>query len=245
MYPQTHVYFAEKVLGKINDAVALGSVFPDMAIGAGVHRDVSHGSGLEMLKFLRTDGILHDFALANLTHGVNPGGLDYYGDEKNPPGERGYCFEKGRAIVESTIKACNIPPEMGWWKAHNIIEMGIEMRVSANGHYGRHLHQAFSNNSLIERVSERMGEFFGQGHLPFVRRMSNFPSYIDLSPSTADSLAAKYDYQMYYKHRIHVNVAEVARLVSLAAEMVDSDIEQFFIMATEKVKRTVMDSAAR
>ncbi|MFZ5652411.1 MAG: hypothetical protein ACOY4I_16380 [Bacillota bacterium] len=245
MYPQTHVYFAEKVLGKMNDAVALGSVFPDMAIGAGVHRDISHGSGLEMLEFFKTDEDLHDFAVANITHGVNPDGLDYYGDEKNPPYERGYCFEKGRSIVESTIKACNIPPEMGWWKAHNIIEMGIEMRISETGSYGKYLHRAFSNTRLIETVSHRLGCFFGQGPLPFVRRMSSFPSYIDLTASTAGSLAAKYDYQMYYKHRIHVNIDEVARLINLAAEMVENDIDQFFIMVTEKVRKTVEDSANR
>ncbi|MFZ5647031.1 MAG: hypothetical protein ACOY30_05360 [Bacillota bacterium] len=245
MYPQTHVYFAEKVLGKMNDAVALGSVFPDMAIGAGVNRDISHGSGLEMLQYLKTHQELYDFAMANITHGVNPGGLDYYGDEKNPPSERGYCFEKGRAIVKSTIKACNIPPEMGWWKAHNIIEMGIEMRISSTGNYGQYLHSAFQNTRLIETVSKRLGDFFGQGPLPFVRRMSNFPSYIDLSNSTADSLAAKYDYQMYYKHRIRINIAEVSRLIDLAAEIVDNDMEDFFRMTIKKVKNTLASSINR
>jgi len=239
LFPQTHVYFAEKVLGKINDAVALGSVFPDMAIGAGVNRDISHSSGLEMLKFLGADRALRDFAMANITHGVNPDGLDYYGDEKNPPDERGYCFEKGRSLVEATIKACNIPPEMGWWKAHNIVEMGIEMRISASGIYGQHLYTAFQNSSLIGIVCDRLAAFFGREPLPFVKRMSSFPSYIDLTCSTAESLAVKYDYQMYYKHSIHVNIAKVAKLISLAAEMVDDDIEDFFLSVTGKVKRTV------
>ncbi|MFZ5631823.1 MAG: hypothetical protein ACOY40_03180 [Bacillota bacterium] len=236
MYPQTHVYFAEKVLGKMNDAVALGSIFPDMAIGAGVNRDLSHGSGLEILKFLESSHQLRDFALANITHGVNPSGLDYYGDEKNPPCERGYCFEKGRILVEPTIRACNLPEEMGWWKSHNIIEMGIEMRVSTGGNYGRYLYEAFQNKNLVEEICDRLGAFFGRGFQPFLQRLSNFPSYIDLSASTAESLAAKYDYQMYYKHRIHINVAEVAKLISLAAEVVEDDIDEFFRSVTGKVK---------
>ncbi|MCL6478728.1 MAG: hypothetical protein K6T65_09965 [Peptococcaceae bacterium] len=236
MYPQTHVYFAERVLGKINDAVALGSIFPDMAIGAGVTRDLSHGSGTEILKFLEGNHQLRDFALANITHGVDPGGLDYYGDEKNPPYERGYCFEKGRILVEPTIKACNLPEEMGWWKSHNIIEMGIELRISAGGTYGRYLYEAFQNKNLVEEICERLGSFFGRGSQPFLQRLSSFPSYIDLSASTAESLAAKYDYQMYYKHRIHVNVTEVAKLISLAAEVVEDDIDEFFHSVTEKVK---------
>lgn len=242
MYPQTHVYFAERVLEKMNDAVALGSIFPDMAIGAGLHRDVSHGSGFEILNFLRDhrQGRLQDFALANITHGVNPDGLDYYGDEKNPPYERGYCFEKGRPLVEATVRACNIPPEMGWWKAHNIIEMGIEMRISAGGDYGHYLNAAFKNHVLIEDICNSLGVFFGRGPLTFIHRVSNFPSYIDISVSTAESLAVKYDYQMYYKHRIHVNVAEVARLIMMAAEIVEDDMEEFFTSVAGKVKKNLL-----
>lgn len=240
MYPLTHVYFAEMVLGKMNDSVALGSIFPDMAIGSGVHRDVSHGSGLEIFRFLQSRDKLIDFALANITHGVNPDGLDFYGDEENPPYERGYCFEKGRTLVEATICACNIPTEMGWWKSHNIVEMGIEMRVSACGNYGRHLHEAFGNRELLEDICQNLGDFFGKGPLSFLQRLSNFPSYIDLGASTAESLAAKYDYQMYYKHRIHINVPEVARLINLAAEMVEDDLEEFFTSVTDKVKKNII-----
>lgn len=239
MYPQTHVFFAEMVLGRSSDAVTLGSIFPDMAIGAGVHRNVSHGSGLEILDLLGENSRLRDFALANITHGVNPDGLDYYGDEVNPPFERGYCFEKGRGLVEATVRACNIPPEMGWWKSHNIVEMGIEMRIGAAGEYGRQLYSAFGNQALVEELCERLGVFFGRDPLPFIRRLANFPSYIDLTASTAESLAAKYDHQMYYKHRIHINVAEVAGLIRKAAGMVEEDVDEFFISVAGKVKRNI------
>lgn len=236
MYPQTHLYFAAMVLGKINDAIALGSIFPDMAIGAGVDRDLSHGSGLEIYKYLESHEQLRDFALANITHGVSPNGLDYYGDEKNPPFERGYCFEKGRALVGRTIKACNLPESMGWWKSHNIVEMGIEMRISAGGYYGRLLYQAFRNKGLVEEICDRMGAFFNRGFQPFFQRLSSFPSYIDLSPSTAESLAAKYDYQMNYKHGIRINVEETAELISLASEVVAGDMDEFFQSVARRVK---------
>ena len=237
MYPQTHAYFAERVLGKMNDAIALGSIFPDMIIGAGVDRNASHNSGLEIMNFLTPHDRLQDFSLANITHGVNPGGLDYYGDEKNYPFERGYCFEKGRALVDATIKACNIPPEMGWWKAHNIIEMGIEMLVGATDLYGQCLRSALGNRPLVEEVSEKLGAFFGLGPLPLIKRISSFPSYIDLDASSAESLAAKYDYQMYQKHRIHINVPEVAKLINTATELVEDDIGEFLSEVEEKVRR--------
>ncbi|MFZ5596246.1 MAG: hypothetical protein ACOY31_04450 [Bacillota bacterium] len=240
MFPQTHVFFAGQVMGKMNDAVALGSIFPDMAIGAGIDRDTSHGCGRELLKFMEDSPELRDFALACITHGVDPGGLDYYGDEKNHPSERGYCFEKGRVLVNPTIAACNIPREMGWWKAHNIVEMGIELRISACGSFGQHLRTAFDNQPLIEKICRSLGEFFDRDPMPFIRRISGFRSYIDLSSSTAESLAEKYQYQMYYKHRIQINVREVAGLIRLAAEVVEDDVDKFFLDVTEKVKETIV-----
>lgn len=240
MFPQTHVYFAERVLGKLNDAVTMGSIFPDMAIGAGVHRDISHSSGKELLDFLKDSFELYDFALGNITHGVEPDGLDYYGDEKNPPFERGYCFEKGRRFIESTITACNIPQEMGWWKAHNIVEMGIEVRISSYAPYGEMLRQAFTNTKLIDNICTEVGNFFGRGPLSFASRISNFPDYIDLEKSTPETLARKYDYQMYYKHRIRINTPMVARLIRQAVECVEGDLEDFFKLVTKKVRNNLL-----
>ncbi|GBF32736.1 hypothetical protein DCCM_0932 [Desulfocucumis palustris] len=240
MFPQTHVYFAERVLGKLNDAVALGSIFPDMAIGAGVNRDISHSSGRELLDFMRHDAVMIDFARGNITHGVEPDGLDYYGDEKNPPYERGYCFEKGRRFIDPTIEACNIPGEMGWWKAHNIVEMGIELHVSQKRPYGEILRQAFDNGELIDEIGRQSGAFFGRDPLPFYGRIAHFPDYIDLEKSTPESLARKYDFQMYYKHRIRINLPRVARLIDEAAQWVESDLEFFFSDITEKVKKMML-----
>ncbi len=136
MYPQTHIYFAEKVLARENDSVALGSVFPDMIIGRYFNHLKAHSRGAEIYRYLRNNGAFSDFRDGVVTHGFDPKGLDYYGDEKYLDYERGYCFERGRPFVLATVMACNIPYEMGWWKAHNIIEMGVELLVGLSGHYG-------------------------------------------------------------------------------------------------------------
>lgn len=244
MFPQTHVYFAGRVLGNINDAIVLGSIFPDMVIGAGVPRDVSHNSGRELLAFLRDNGKLRDFARGNITHGVNPDGLDYYGDEKNPPFERGYCFEKGRRFIQTTVEACNIPEEMGWWKAHNIVEMGIEMHISQRAPYGEILRGAFANEDLIEDICHQSGAFFGRDPLPFAGRIASFPDYIDLARATPESLALKYEFQMYLRHRIRINTPRVARLIDEAARWVDSDLDDFFDTITCKVKKVMEELEA-
>jgi hypothetical protein len=239
MFPQTHVYFASRVLGKLNDAVVLGSIFPDIAIGAGVNRDLSHGSGLEMLEFLSQDQRLVDFALANITHGVNPDGLDYYSDELHPPFEKGYCFEKARPLVEDTVYACNIPPEMGWWKAHNIIEMGIELLISSSGNYGQIISRSFENHSLISDISEKMGVFYSLDSQPFMARIKKFPDVVDSSKSSCQSLALKYNDQMLDKHNIQVKIPEVGQLILEASEIVKNDFEDFFNSVTKIVKNRI------
>ncbi len=239
MFSQTHVYFAHRVLGRINDAVVMGSIFPDMSIGVGVNREVTHSSGKEILEFLRQDDKLLDFALANITHGVKPDGLDYYSDETNPPFEKGYCFEKARPIINDTIAACNIPPEMGWWKAHNIIEMGVELIVSSSNDFSYLINDAFNNSLIIEYISNKMGIYYSINPQKFIRQINSFPALADLDKTTPISLAKKYDVQMYNKHGININIHEVARLVDLASEMVSDDLEDFFRSATEIVRNRI------
>lgn len=239
MFPQTHIHFARQVLGRLNTALILGSIFPDMAIGAGIKREVSHYCGRQLLEHMQETPVA-DFARGVITHGVEPFGLDYYGDEKNPPQERGYCFEKGRDFIASTIEACNIPPEMGWWKSHNIIEMGVELRISRLESYGRLLLEAFQDEPMVQQVCQQAGDFFGLGADPFLKRIHAFARYIDTSRATSHSLAERYDFQMYYKHKIRVNIPRVARLIEAAAEAVAPDIEQFLKETEDKVRQELI-----
>ncbi len=234
MFPQTHVYFAEQVLGRRSDAITLGSILPDLLVGAGMNHTRAHSLGYELINMFRDSEELTDFALGAITHGISPRGLDYFGDEKYPGFERGYCFEKGRTLVPMTIEACNLPERMGLWKAHNIVEMGIEMRISSLDGYGQVLRRAFNNHSLIDQLSTVLAEFTGDaGHLK--KRIAAFPGYIEVYRATAKSLAGKYRIQMFARHRININTAKVARLIEIAAEQVDDDLMDFFRVAGEHV----------
>ncbi len=238
MYPQTHVFFAEKVFGFISDALALGSIFPDIAGGVCPRRQDSHGRGAELLAASRDDEDLFNFARGVITHGTDPKGIDYYGDEKYLSFEKGYCFEKGRTLVEETIQACHLPPEMGWWKAHNIIEMGIELRIGSQSPYGEILSKTFANVRLIEKICKQAGRFYRQDPAVFFQRVRNFANYIDTSRVSARSLAACYDVQMFTRHRLHIDVDRVARLILKAAEIVSEDFNEFLHYALRDVQKT-------
>jgi len=240
VYPQTHLYFAEKVLGKISDEITLGSIFPDFIISKTLDHKVAHQSGQKIYELCLTNGKFLDLAQAVITHGINPHGLDYFGDEKYLDFERGYCFEKGRPFVEETVKACNIPSRMGWWKSHNIIEMGIELRISKINDFGPAVRRALNNVALLKELDNMLGSITSGKSLSLVQKASFFIKHIETGCITANSLAAKYNTQMITKHNISVNIPQVALLIEKAAIAVDNDLEDFFQYAVSKVSETLL-----
>ena len=240
MYPQTHVFFAQKLFGFLSDALVLGSVFPDIAAGLYADRNESHGRGAEMLLFLQENAELNEFVMGVITHGIDPRGLDYYGDEKFLSYERGYCFEKGRLIVEETIEACNLPSSIGWWKSHNIIEMGIELFIN-NSYCSSALESAFGNEVLVSQISEYMARFYTTEPNTFQNRICNFFNYIEISKITAESLAARYDLQMYTRHKIHIDIERVTRLIYKAGELIAEDFDRFFTHALKNVNKSLSE----
>ncbi|MFA4886493.1 MAG: hypothetical protein WC601_12115 [Desulfotomaculaceae bacterium] len=236
MYPQTHVYFAQAILGSQSDPLSLGSILPDMLIGEHFNHCEAHSKGVEIYNFLVKNRSLLDFGQAVLTHGFTPEGLDYYGDEKYLDYEKGYSFEKARPFIEKTIEACRIPPEMGWWKAHNIIEMGVELLVGSAGHYSEHLKSAFTNHALVSEVSEMLQNLWKDKDLKFIARVERFIGFIELEKPGVESLAQKYKVQMQYKHRVEIDTKKVAHLIYKAAETVNTDLQQFFQNTSALVK---------
>jgi hypothetical protein len=240
MYPQTHVYFAQSILGKQSDQVSLGSILPDMLIGEQFNHCEAHSKGVEIYNFLVKNCSLLDFGQAVLTHGFTPEGLDYYGDEKYLDYEKGYSFEKARPFIQKTIEACRIPPEMGWWKAHNIIEMGVELLVGSAGHYSEYLKSAFTNHALVSEVSEMMQNLWKDKDLKFIARVERFIGFIELEKPGVESLAQKYKVQMQYKHRVEIDTKKVAQLIFKAAEAVNTDLQQFFQNTSTLVKNNLV-----
>jgi len=243
LYPQTHVYFAEKVLGSNADAISLGSIFPDLIIGEYFNHYEAHSTGVEIYEFLKKHNSLKDFGKAVLTHGFAPKGLDFYGDEKYMDYEKGYCFEKAKPFIARTIEACNIPAKMGWWKAHNIIEMGVELLVSSSDFYDERIISAFTNNDLVSEVNDMLLELWPNRDMMIASRVRRFARVVELEKASAESLAKKYREQMLLKHKIEIDVKKVARLIDLAAETVTEDIQSFLLTADVMVKENINNVA--
>jgi len=233
------VYFAERVLGKQSDVITLGSIMPDMIIGVDIGHYEAHCKGLEILRLPAVDLSLQDLGKAVSTHGFKPEGLDYYGDEKYLDYEKGYCFEKARIITERTVDACNIPPEMGWWKAHNIIEMGVETIVGAGDYYHERLQSAICNHDLIRGIDDLLRQLSDNRSIDFVRRVERFSGFIVTEEASADSLANKFLVQMKLRHQVNIDLKKVVTLINDAADLVAADLLDFFNVTADLVKGNI------
>ena len=231
MYPLTHVYFAHKVLGHIDDATILGSIFPDMVILCGIPWNESHRLGQTLWPhFKNAADPMVPFVMGIITHGIEPRGLDYYSDEQYGVFEKGYCFEKARPLVKQVIEALNIPPENGLWKAHNFIEMGIELYI-----YDRHpwlpgqVSRAFQNQPLVDRLVTRLSPLLSQRDRPLDHCFSVFSKIIAEDEINAAFLAVRYEKQLNHRHNIEsIDVESCQALIERGQQIIEAEVEDFF-----------------
>ena len=239
MYPLTHVYFAQKVLGYIDDATTLGSMFPDMVILCGIPWDGSHRLGITLWPHLKNaSGPIIPFVKGIITHGIEPRGLDYYSDEQYSIFEKGYCFEKARPLVKQVVEALNIPPENGWWKAHNFIEMGIELYMDDRHSWlQRQVFQAFQNKYLIDRLVSDLSPLLPQRNRPLDHCFSIFENATTQGEISAALLAARYEKQINHRHNIDsIDILHCQALIEEGRRIIEAEVEEFF----EDVKQRIV-----
>ncbi|RJX27329.1 MAG: hypothetical protein C4554_04450 [Dethiobacter sp.] len=238
MYPLTHLYFAGKVLGSLDDSTVLGSIFPDMTILIDIDWNRSHSLGLELWRhFQEKNKDLVDFSLGVISHGIEPKGLDYYSDEKFRSFEKGYCFEKARPLVESVVEACFISSGDGWWKAHNFIEMGIELYI-----YEKRpellplLQKSLADAVLVRKLCQELSSILDRDETTLEKMFSAFKKFFADEPLDAQLLALRYQKQIYFRHNIEsIDLVKSRDIIQKAKELVVSDIEDFFLEVKEQM----------
>ncbi|MDO9534713.1 MAG: hypothetical protein Q7J85_05130 [Bacillota bacterium] len=244
MYPLTHIYFAEKLLGFLDDAAILGSIFPDVAILSGIEWSESHTLGLCLWENFRgkREELVH-FSLGVITHGIKPKGLDYYSDEKYRDFEKGYCFEKARPLVDAVVEACNISPDDGWWKSHNFVEMGIELYLyEKQPELLVSLKKALANNNLITILINDLSPVLKKDKDLLEKVFSTFRKFIEEEPLDAQILALRYQKQIYFRHNIEfIDLAKSQSIINRSKELIGVDIEDFFNEVKEQVSPIIKE----
>ncbi|MHB1167070.1 MAG: zinc dependent phospholipase C family protein [Carboxydocellales bacterium] len=243
MFPLTHIYFAEKIWKLVpelpydSSLLALGCTFPDVVVAGFLEHGHTHQQTNRMVEFFKSRAPVQlTFALGVLTHGSAPPGLDYYGDEQYLDYERGYCFEKARPIINDVIACCRIPEELGWWKAHNFIEMAIEIELGERfPGYQKQLYEAYHDRETINSVGSVLGEFFGKPAIQLVNSLTFFTGLIAIETITATELAQKYSLQVKTKHNIGIDEAGVAAIINHARKLIADDFWQFEQYVTDRL----------
>lgn len=244
MFPATHLYLLEH-LYNLSDEITLGSVFPDTVISNSLSWNDTHRRGREFIRFLSPGQRLEfkSFLHGYLSHGVDPKGLDYYGDENYENSGRGYSFIKSAPLVERVMASCKIDRQMGLWKAHNFIEMGIEVLVSKDAPYlGNCIKSALANDGLINKISKILESFFHVDSGELAISFKRFNDFIGLVPGNIDNLAEKYVFQLNHKHKLEgVMKKDISGLIEAAIIEISGDYEKFLDECVSKIGKEMAE----
>lgn len=237
MFPITHIWFSREVLGHINNMTVLGSIFPDTVISGFLTYEQTHRVGWGLYDFFESNCAEYlDFAKGVVTHTVNPRGLDFYADEEYGEGSKGYCFQKAREIELEVIDACNIPSSFGLWKAHNFIEMGVELNVAElERPLVKTLYNGLNDSGLVNAISVPLESYFGIKKLSISECMKRFSGFVELEHLNSRTLAQKYNRQMQTKHGISINIDKCSNIIEKSREIVKDDFDDFTEFCTKKV----------
>ncbi|HYE82726.1 MAG TPA: hypothetical protein VEG39_11265 [Clostridia bacterium] len=242
MFPITHIWFSRRVLGYINNMTVLGSVFPD-AVKSCLTYDQTHNVGWGLYEYLKEyEEEYLDFARAVFTHTVYPEGLDFYSDERYGDGYKGYCFQKAAVIEEEVIEACNIPESFGLWKAHNFIEMGIEMNIiEAERELIDIFREGLADSSRIRELSSLLDRYFGLEDRSVCSCLRRFASFMELRDLSSLALAYRYNTQMQIRHGISINISKCGDIIEKSRYIVQEDFEGFIDFCTTKVENMLKE----
>lgn len=238
MFPITHIWFSKRVLGYANNMTVLGSVFPDTVIKCCLTYDQTHNAGWKLYDYFKEQSEEHlDFARAMVTHTVNPRGLDFYGDEEYGEGYKGYCFQKAVEIEKEVIAACNIPEKFGLWKAHNFIEMGIEMNITDSEKGLMDMFRiALNDRTLVREISNHLDRYFGLQDKSVADCFCRFTNFMELKELSSIALASRYNSQMEVKHGINIDVSKCSEIIEKSRIIVREDFDGFIECCIDKVK---------
>lgn len=235
MFPLAHAWLLTRIEAEPGAAHVLGCVWPDMLFASPLSHQQSHRSGQTLAAYVEAMSagdddveVLRAFVAGVLTHGTEPHGFDWYSDEEydeRPATERGYAFQRGRALAEDAAAACDVAEHHGWWKAHNLIEMAFERPLYLQRpELGERLSAACADEGVIARIAQHLSRVFGEPAEALAEPMRRFGEVVQLRPATVESLAEVYALQVRLKHAgAQPDVAAIARLIGRAEELVAVD----------------------
>lgn len=254
MYPLAHAWLLEQIVPAPTLAHYLGCVWPDMLFGSPLSHPQSHREGTrlaELARALPQDAAgkeFRAFVQGVLTHGTEPHGFDWYSDERwdaqmdtGPAGGeespvRGYAFQVAVPLAARTARACGLPEEMGWWKAHNLIEMAFEPDLyTARPARANLLTEACADTELHARIAAILAPHYGVPAEALTPPMRRWAEVVALHPVGMAPLAQTYALQVAAKHGTTADVPALESLLDEAYELIAASGQVFLATCAQRV----------
>ncbi len=246
MFPIAHAWLIQQLVPMPTPAHYLGCVWPDMLFGSPLSHTESHRSGIRLVEAVTSlpAGPARDefraFVAGALSHGAEPHGFDWYSDEEyggRPREERGYAFQHARPFASEAARACGLPEEQGWWKAHNLVEMAFEPSLyAAQPYLGDRLAAACADEGLHTRIAAHLANHYQVSADALAVPMRRFAEVVELRPATVEQLARIYALQVSLKHDGAVaDVAALAELIARAQSEIAADRDAYLATCVTQV----------
>lgn len=186
MGPLTHIYISQKVTGKNDDFVNLGSVFPDIATTSlgkidriKIHDSPNLFSDFIVNKYPESK----NFALGYQLHSPTNYGADFYSDDS----QLGYAKIEGRKISQSVAQLLDIEDgEISIVLAHNFIELALDLHLTSQ--YPNLLidYQNCLKEPIIQKILPSLSDYLKVDQKLLKNEFDNFINF--LSPKFYQSL---------------------------------------------------------
>lgn|SRR5690348_6506044 len=246
MYPIAHAWLIQRLIPEPTPAHFLGCVWPDMLYDSPLTHPQSHRSGRLLVERARgiadaeTAAVVRAFVAGALSHGSEPRGFDWYSDEEyggQPATARGFAFQYGLALADETADACGVDRALGWWKAHNIVEMACERPLYvANPQLGERLAAACADAALHAVVADFLAGVFGVPADALAAPIRRFAGVVELRPASHAELAEVYALQVRLKHPSATpDVDALAKLIARAEQEIAPEVEGYLDTCTRLV----------
>lgn len=235
MFPLAHWYFGKQLAGGRYDPLfLLGGTLPDLGRSMGLDRNQAHSRDCRIFyEYASTQAQeLIPAALGMLGHGIDPYGVDYYADEHWCSGDRGWCFQQGKRYIPQVVKACALPPDWGFWKSHNFVEMACDLACQErHPELSQEIVQAVSDEEARQVLTSGLSKCFGLDPARVSHSLAMLPQIYSIEDPTPLTLGERYKEMLSRVHQLdHANAGEAADLIG---QIKKEKTDAFWIWAKE------------
>ena len=253
MYPLVHYYVNQRIFGAVPHIMALGALWPDLAVGAGGDRDQAHVQGAEFFYWCKENmPQALDAARGMLSHGIDPPCVDYYADEFWPDHVRGYMFREALPYLPQ-VAACTgldgdtdipllprgveAPRSNVWWKAHNFVEIAYEIITDRlHPQIGGQLLDAVKDQAAVDLFAQALQEWKGFAPQRVYDLFYAVPDSYALADAGAQAQAQMQAASMH--HRFTNFKADIPAMANLLEQISQDQAEKYHSFTELLVERT-------